>query len=338
MSATKIPLNMFGTAFGLAGLAGTWLTMASLGHAPAAVGDVIIALAAAAWLVVLTMYLHGALRRKELGKDLTDPVAAPFAALAVIVPMIVAADGIYPHFHATGRALLDVFLALTVLLGGWFTGQWIYTPMNLDTFHPGYFLPTVAGGLVASGGAAQVGQHRLGETIFGLGVICWIILGSVIMGRLLFRPMVPPGLLPTYAIEVAPAAVASIAWFGLNGGRVDTVAAVLGGYGLLMVLAQLRLLPAYLRLPFQPSTWAFTFSWAAVATAGVHWLQALHPAGATTWQYVLLAMITAFIGAIALRTVVAIARRQLLPRPAPARTELAPVAAEAAPAVGGGMK
>jgi tellurite resistance protein len=323
MPATKIPLNLFGAAFGLSGLAATWLTMAELGHAPEAVGDVIIALAALTWLVVLTLYLRAALRRKELRKDLTDPVAAPFASLAVIVPMIIAAYGVYPHAHTAGRVVLDVFLVLTVLLGGWFTGQWIYTPMNLDTCHPGYFLPTVAGGLVAAGAAAQVGQHRLGETIFGLGVVCWVILGSVIMGRLLFRPLVPPALLPTYAIEVAPAAVASIAWFGLNGGRIDAVAALFGGYGLLMVVAQLRLLPAYLRLPFQPSTWAFTFSWAAVATAGLHWLQALHPAGASAWQYVLLAMITAFIGAIAVRTIVAIARGQLLPKPpaAPATPE-----------------
>ena len=48
-----------------------------------------------------------------------------------------------------GRPLFDVLLALTVLCGSWFTGQWIYGPTNLDTFHPGYFLPTVAGGLLA---------------------------------------------------------------------------------------------------------------------------------------------------------------------------------------------
>jgi tellurite resistance protein len=29
-----------------------------------------------------------------------------------------------------------------------------------------------------------------------------------------------------------------------------------------MVLAQARLLPSYARLPFMPSTWAFTFTWA----------------------------------------------------------------------------
>jgi tellurite resistance protein len=313
MSTAKIPLNLFGSAFGLAGLAGSWLTMAAFGHAPEAVGDVLMAVAGLTWLVVLVAYVRSAWLRGAHLQDLFDPVAAPFAALALVVPMLVASEGIYPHAHEVGRVVLDVFLALTVLLGGWFTGQWIYTPMNLDMFHPGYFLPTVAGGLIASVGAAQVGQHLLAETMFGLGIVCWVVLGSVIMGRLLFRPTVPPALLPTYAIEVAPAAVASLAWFGLNGGEVDLVAALLGGYGLLMVLAQLRLLPIYLRLPFMPSTWAFTFSWAAVATAGLHWLEALQPAGATAWEYVVLALVTALVGSIAVRTLIALARHQLLP-------------------------
>jgi len=39
---------------------------------------------------------------------------------------------------------------------------------------------------------------------------------------------------------------------------------LLGGYAVLMVLAQLRLSPVYSRLFFTPGFWAFTFSCAAV--------------------------------------------------------------------------
>lgn len=67
------------------------------------------------------------------------------------------------------------------------------------------------------------------------------------------------------AIEVAPPAVAGDAYFGLTGGRIDTLAYLLAGYTVLMVLVQLRLLPLYLRLPFTPVFWSFTFSYAAVA-------------------------------------------------------------------------
>jgi tellurite resistance protein len=327
MTATRVPLNFFGIPLGLAGLAETWLTMADYGRAPEAPGQVLLAISALVWLTVLGGYLRYVLSdRPALVRDLTDPIAGPFASLAVITPMLLAAGGLYPLAPGAGRVLLDVFLALTVLLGAWFTGQWIYRPLELDNFHPGYFLPTVAGGLIASYGAATVGQRGLAEVMLGLGAVCWLVLGSITMGRLLFRPPLPSPLLPTLAIEVAPAAVASLAYFALRGDHVGTVIAFLGGYGLLMALAQLRLLPAYLRLPFMPGTWAFTFSWTAVATTAVHWLNDTAPGGYRIYEYVVLAAISALVGGIAVRTLVAIGRRQLLPKPVPAAT----VAAEPA--------
>jgi tellurite resistance protein len=98
-----------------------------------------------------------------------------------------------------------------------------------------------------------------------------------------------------------------------------------------MVLAQVRLLPAYLRLPFMPSTWAFTFSWAAVASAALHWLNALRPNGYPVWQYLVLTAATVLVGAVALRTLVALARHQLLPEPTrPLRTAESAVGAPVA--------
>ncbi|MFE2538799.1 SLAC1 family transporter [Actinacidiphila glaucinigra] len=316
MTKRPIPLNLFGMPFGLVGLADAWLTAAGAGRVPRGVGDALLILSAAVWVVVTVAYLNHALRNRALVRDLTDQAAGPFASLCVIVPMVIAANGLHAHAETAGRVVVDVFLVLTVLLGAWFTGQWIYGRVDVDRFHPGYFLPTVAGGLLAAASAGAVGQQRLGQVMFGLGAVCWMILGSVIMGRLLFRPLPPPPLLPTLAIEVAPAAVASLAYFTLFTDSIDGVAAFLGGYGLLMVLAQLRLLPAYLKLPFMPSTWAFTFSWAAVAAVAIHWVERLHTPGAGAYTYALLAVITVLIGGIALRTLVALARRQLLP-PAP---------------------
>jgi tellurite resistance protein len=210
--------------------------------------------------------------------------------------------------------VVDVFIVLTVLLGAWFTGQWMYAPMDLDRFHPGYFLPTVAGGLVSSIGAADVGHRRLAEVMLGLALVCWVVLGAIILARLLFRPALPPALLPTVAIEVAPAAVASLAYFGLDGDRVTAVAALLAGYGLLIALAQIRLLPAFVGLRFTPGLWAFAFSWAAAASAGIHWLQDTAPSGYRVGEYLVAGAATALVGGIGIRTALAVARGQLLPR------------------------
>ncbi|HEX4470534.1 MAG TPA: hypothetical protein VH085_01095 [Nocardioides sp.] len=317
MTTPRIPLNLFGIPFGLAGLAGAWLTLAESGGS-AVVGDVLLAASAAVWILLVVLYLlHGLAETGRFVGDLLDPIASPFASLALITPVLLGAEGLYPHAATAGRVVVDVFIALVVLLAAWFTGQWMYGPLEFTKLHPGYFLPSVAGGLVASIGAADVGQPHLAEAMFGLGVVCWLVIGSMILARLFFQPLLPTPLVPTYAIEVAPAAVATLAYFALRGDQLAEVPAFLTGYGVLMVLAQVRLLPVFVRLRFMPSFWAFTFSWAAVATAGLHWLDVLHPAGYVGYEYVVISLITVFIGAIGVRTVVAVARGQLLPASAP---------------------
>jgi hypothetical protein len=84
-------------------------------------------------------------------------VLAPFTSLVFITPILLASDGLFPQAATPGRVVTDVFIALTVLLAGWFVGQWFVEPLDLDRYHPGYFLPTVAGSLVASQAAALVG-------------------------------------------------------------------------------------------------------------------------------------------------------------------------------------
>ncbi|MGK5741279.1 hypothetical protein [Micromonospora sp. URMC 103] len=318
MAAVRIPTSFFGIPFGLAGMGNTWNVAGRAGAVPVWIGSALLALAALTWLVVVVAYAAHALPRpRTLVGDLVDPIAGSFASLAVITPMLLAAQGVVPHHMGVGRILVDVFLLLTLVYGGWITGQWIYGRLDIDQINPGYFLPTVAGGLIASAAASAVGQRTLATIMLGLGLVCWLVLGSLILNRLFVRPMLPAPLVPTLAIEVAPSAVAGLALFARNGGRIDVWVMLVSGYGLLLVLAQIRLLPLYLRLRFGPSFWAFTFSWSAVATVTLHWITDGEPSGHRVYTYLVLAAISALIGGIAVRSVVEAARGRFLPRPAP---------------------
>ena len=325
-SPRRIPLNIFSMGFGLAGLTTAWRIAVHQHLAPHEVSDILAALAAFAWLISVLLYLRYVLAtRGALTSDLHDKTIGPFASLALITPILLATDGIAPYWRPAAAVVVDVFIVGVVLLGAWLTGTWMRGGTDLDRLHPGYFLPTVAGGLVASAGAAEVGQQRLAQLMFGLGIVCWFIVGSMVFGRLIFRPPLPEALVPTMAIEVAPAAVASLAYFSTYGARITPFAAALAGYGLLMVLAQIPLLGRYLRLKFSMATWAFTFSWAAVASTLLFWIDAEHVAGGRTFSYLVLAAISVLVTAIAARTLVAISRGSLIPH-APAPTLPPPAA------------
>jgi tellurite resistance protein len=307
-----VPPNFLAVAFGTAGLGETWLVARPALSLPRAVPDVFLAACALVWVVLVGLYVAQGWAR--IWADLRDPILAPFTSLAVITPMIPGVALAQTNLTA-GRVVVCVFAAATVVLGGFLTGQWVVGDLDQAAAHPGYFLPTVAGGLVGAGSLAEVQLRALSEGMFGIGLLCWFLLGSLILNRLFFSRALPAPLLPTLAIELAPPAVGGIAWFALNGGHIDLGARVLGAYTVLMVLVQLRFLPLYLKLRFSPGFWAFTFSYAAAVSDAIVWIRAASVPGEKALIIVLLVVITGFVGVIAIRTARLAVRGQLLPSP-----------------------
>jgi tellurite resistance protein len=189
-----IPPTLFAIAFGLAGLGQAWRAATPVLGVPQAVPDAIFILAAAVWLVLVAGY--GAQGWRRVLADLRDPVLAPFVPVAAITPMILGAALATAAF-AAGRVVVVIFLAVTIAAGGWLTGQWIAGDLDQDSAHPGYLLPTATGGLVGAA-AAQVQLHAAAEASFGIGIICWLLLGSTVVNRLFFRRALPQGWCPPW--------------------------------------------------------------------------------------------------------------------------------------------
>jgi tellurite resistance protein len=308
-----VPPNRFGIPLGLAGLATAWHAAgAKLGTSPA-VPDAINILAAVVLLIVGWIYAAQGARR--ILADLRDPVQSPFVAVPSITAMMLAAALASVAFTA-GRVLVVIFLAITIAVGGWLTGRWITGDTDPVSVHPGYYLPTVAGGLVGVITLTQVHLRGLAEASFGLGLLSWLLLGSVVLSRLITAKALPAALRPAAAIELAPPALAGVAWFALAGRGVNLIAYAIGGYLVLMALVQVRLVPVYLKLRFSPGFWAFTFSYAIAITCALEWITRTNPPGAAAYAIAAITALTVFIGAIAVRTVIALARGQFLAQPA----------------------
>ncbi|MEW2160984.1 TDT family transporter [Streptomyces sp. NPDC007189] len=309
----RLTPNLFGVAFGTAGLAQCWtIARNAVGMAewPA---DVFWILSAVLWLVTAPAYVRNVAAQGRLRRELPDPAMGPFTSLAAItlMPLGVALAG---HARGAGEAVFFAGLALTILVGSWLTGVWIREDIPLVKWHPAYFLPTAAGGLIAAAGCATLGWSTAARVMLGYGVISWLVLASIVLVRLFTQPMLPPPLLPTIAVEVAPPVVAGNAWFAINGGHLDLIAELLGGYAALMALVQVSMFSTYRKAPFGPGHWAFAFSYAAAFTDGVSWLAVERVRDREPLTYVLLAVATCAWAALAGRTVVGLVRGTFLPR------------------------
>lgn len=310
-----MPVNTFGMTFGLAGLALLWNSVHKLVQP---VGPLVVAsalLALVVWLVVLTGYLLKALRcPTAVRAELTGEVPGPFAALAPITGMALGSV-LYQWVPRLGWWMVVLGAVGTLLYGGWLAGEWIVKPLRLEQIHPGYFLPTVAGGLVACSALHTVGLTSASYLGFGIGVVCWFVIGSVVLNRLFVGPELPAALVPLLAIEVAPPAVAGNAWFAIRSGPPDPVQLALAGYTLLMVIVQLRLIPRYRRVRFQPSFWAFAFSYTSVALYGARWLVLTDPPGAVPMAWTLVVGVSVFVGWVGWRTVRELVAGRYFPPP-----------------------
>ncbi|GAB4055037.1 SLAC1 family transporter [Catellatospora paridis] len=312
MGLNRTPPSFFAAPFGITGLARTWQALTDTANAPRAVSVVLYLIAAVLWTVLMVGYLARAITtRGRLSADLQDPVLNPFVSLIAIVAMQLGV-GLHPHAPQTATIIVDIALAAVIGLGCWLTGQWMTGRLDQDKFHPGYLLPTGAGGLLASTDATTVGQPGLGMVCFGIGLVCSLMISTLLLQRLSFRPPLPAPLIPTLAILVAPGPVAGLAWFALTP-TPDTLAYILAGYAILMTLAQIPLLRFYLRIPFSPTFWSFTFSAAAVATLSIRWLASQGPSAQHALSWLITLLVSAFIGAIAVRSIISLSRGQYFP-------------------------
>ena len=311
---TRLTPNFFAIPFGLAGLAGVWRLMSVDYGTPGGISDALSVAAAFIWLLIIASSLARLARSpRSVLAELRDPVFSPFWALTFIIGMQLAGE-LGVHAPTPAKDMFIAFFIATVLMGGWLTGEWIAGELDQNKLHPGYLLPTVAGGLLGAEGAAQFGLQGAGWMSFGIGMLCWLLLGSLILNRLLLVTPLSPLLRPTLAIELAPPAVAGSAYFLLHGSTATPFAYALAGYTVLMVVVQLRLLPGYLRLRFNPGFWSFTFSWSAVAAIALRWLAIEAPAGQTLYAALVASAISLLVAAVAARSLLAIARGELVPR------------------------
>jgi tellurite resistance protein len=315
--------NLFAACFGLAGLAAAWTALMRLVHGPDWPGNALYIVAALVWLITAIAYLGNVGAQHRWRQELSDQTLGPFVSLIFIVPVLLSVP-LAQQARGAGEVVFGCATALTVMFGAWITGDWIARNGDIRRWHPGYYLPSAAGGLIAGGAGAALGFVTLSHVLFGLGVGSYLLLGSIIGQRLFVVPEMPKALLPTIAIELAPPVVAANSWFAINGGRVDTTAAVISGFAVLMLLAQLRLIPLYRTAPFGPAYWAFSFPAAAAVTCGVHWLGAERVPGATGLGYAVVGLLSAGFLLLAARTAVALRNGTFFLR--------VPVPAQAAPA------
>lgn len=267
MRLPVVPAAFFGIVLGLAGLGGAWRIAARLWSLPPAIGEAIMLIAAAVWLIVAVLYAVKWLQAADAARtEAAHPVQCCFIGLAGVATMLVGL-GALPHSRLAAEILIMAGALFTLAFALWRTGVLWQGDREVTATTPVLYLPTVAGGFVTAAALAALGYRDWGQLAFGAGLFSWLAIESVLLHRLYTAPMMPPPLRPALGIQLAPPVVGAVAYLSVGPGTPDIIVHAMLGYGILQALLLLRLLPWIRQQPFTPSYWGFTFGATALASA-----------------------------------------------------------------------
>jgi tellurite resistance protein len=314
-----VPASFFSIILGLVGLGNCWRVAAKLWHLPAWIGESIMLIAVAVWLILLLLYVSKWLwAREDALAEFNHPILGCFIGLVPVSTVLVAL-AISPYSHPIAVVLFVVGAIGQLNFGVYRSGQLWMGGRQPETTTPVLYLPTVAGGFVSAIVASALGYREWGGLFFGMGMFSWLALESIIMQRLFLLEALPKPLRPTLGIQLAPPVVGCVAYLSITSGQPDPFAQILFGYGLLQALILLRLMPWLFQQPFAASYWAFTFGIAALALSGLRLVERGMTGALAELAVLLFIGANIAIGSIALGTVRLLLRGKLLPPPALAK-------------------
>jgi tellurite resistance protein len=262
----------FALVMGWTGLAQAWLRGSDL------LGEVALGLALVAGgfaalifcLLCLASVLRLKLHLQAVRKDLQHPVRHAFMATFPVSMILLAALGaaLFQHLDP----MLDVGLAWFWCVGSvlefvatvWVISRWLRPHaeggLQWATLTPALFIPVV-GNVLAPLGGVPLGFETWAAAQFGIGLLLWPILQTLLFVRWGQAGPLPAKLSPTLFISVAPPSAVGLSLLQMQ--APSLVAWGAWGMALFFLTLTLTQLEAMRAQPFGMSFWGMSFPLAA---------------------------------------------------------------------------
>lgn len=304
------PITLFAMVMGLSGLALAWRQAGQLMPLRFNPQDIISLLSVTIFILLSLAYLSKLARHREaVITELNHPVKANIFPTTSISIVLLAALSL-PYSEGLAKWLFIVGALLHLALTFWVFNNWIFSQHHQNEhINPVWFIPIV-GNILMPIVAVPLGMEEVGWFFYSIGIVFWIVLFTIFMHRVIFFDPLPPGLMPTLFILIAPPAVGFISYVELNG-YVDNFAQVLYGFGLFITLFLFSQFRRFTSLPFKLSWWAYSFPLAAITIASFRCFELTQYRPILWIALCLLGLISVLILSLLVRTLTAMIKKQI---------------------------
>ena len=274
-------------------------------RAPAYFTELWVALGALFLAALLPLYLLKLFKFPAAVKeDFTNPATLGFCG-ALPVGMTLVAGGIAPYSVFIGNLLWGAGCALLLAFQIWALVRWLSGGIELAKLNAGWLIILV-GGIVVPGPGIALGHVEASRFFFGVSATIAPVLTALLLYRAMVAAPLPEALRPSWFILLVPPSLIyanGVALFAFD------FLEILYFFGVVLAIALLVYARNFMRWPFAPSWWAFTFPLDALAYAAARYAQS-HPS--MPWKLVAaaaLAVATLFVVVVLWKTVRSAASR-----------------------------
>ena len=261
-----LPVSFFSTVMGMTGLAIAWQKAhLSLGASPI-IWQSLAVLSSVLFISLLMIYGLKIFRfPADVLNEWKHPVRVNFfptisiSLLLLGIVWLEAIPSLSFGLWIAGSAIHLIFTFATL-------SSWMYhTHYDIKHANPGWFIPVV-GNLFIPICGARFASPEIGWFFFSVGLVFWIVLMTIVFYRIIFHDPIPPRLLPTLFILIAPPSVGFVAYASLVP-ELDAFARILYYSALFLTLLLGGNVMRFIRGGFFISSWAYSFPLAAMTIA-----------------------------------------------------------------------
>src|SRR6266571_1305248 len=278
MLLKNLPLGIFGAVMGLAGLGLTARAAAPLFpgvvRAPAYFTELWVLLGVLSFAILLPAYVLKLIRYPAaVREEFTNPVQLGFCG-ALPVGMFLVGGGLAAYFFSLADFIWWLGFALLLAFQVWALARWLSGSIDLAHINAGWLIILV-GGIVAPGPGLALGHAEASRFIFGVSAAAAPILMALLFYRAIIGVPLPERLRPSWFVLLVPPSLIYANGVALYPGA--EFLEPLYFFGLVLAVALLVVSRNFVRWPFGPPWWAFTFPLDALAYAAARYAQD-HPA------------------------------------------------------------
>ena len=293
---------------GLAGLAMVWRAAETHWGLDHTVSWLVTHVAAGVFIALILAYAFKWLIDPErVLAELNHPVRINFLP-TISINLILLGILMTPWYPLLGLDLWRIGTVLQLLLTLIIVNIWLNSERPAASINPAWFIPAV-GNVLVPVAAAPAGYAMTAWFFLSIGLFFWGILVTVIFYRLITKPPLEPQMRPTLVVMIAPPAVSFMALMTITN-EMTVASQSLFFIAIFFVLLLLPQIPGFLRLPYFPSWWAYTFPLAAFTVACYRFSQS-HSLLSDAMLMTLTGLVSLIIAAVLARTLVALARGEM---------------------------